>query len=74
MNILSYFASDADYVCFFIMSVYGQHHLRSSIKFAKYKIKPCILTARTVKSNFKGKIERSFSSDNAFSFMSCMNY
>ena len=34
------------------------------------KIKPGTLTAGTVKSNFKGTIERFVAKDNAFSFMS----
>ena len=33
------------------------------------KIKPGTLTAGTVKSNFKGTIERFVAKDNAFSFM-----
>ena len=52
------------------MSVYEQHHLRSSINFAMHKIKSGTLTARTVKNNFKGTIERFVASVNAFSFMS----
>ena len=51
-------------------SVYEQHHLRSSINFAMYKIKLGKVTTGTVKSNFKRTIERLFASDNAFSFMS----
>ena len=57
-------------VYFFARSVYEQQHLRSSIEFAMHKIKPGTLTARTVKSNFKGTIERFVARDNAFSFMS----
>ena len=49
---------------------YEPHHLRSSINLAMHKIKPGTLTAGTVKSNFKGTIERSVARDNAFSFMS----
>ena len=51
------------------ISVYEQNHLRSSINFAMHKIKPGTLTAGTVKSNFKGTIERFVAKDNAFSFM-----
>ena len=49
--------------------MYEQHHLRSSINFAMYKIKPGTLTAGTVKNNFKGTIERYVASDKVFSFM-----
>ena len=35
-----------------------------------HRIKPGTLTAGTVKSNFKGAIERFFARDNAFSFLS----
>ena len=35
-----------------------------------HKIKPGTLTAGTVKSNFKGTIERLVARNNAFSFMS----
>ena len=35
-----------------------------------HKIKPGTLTARTVKSTIKGRIEQFVSRDNAFSFMS----
>ena len=35
-----------------------------------YRIKLGTLTARTVKNDFKAKIERFVASDNAFSFMS----
>ena len=35
-----------------------------------YRIKLGTLTGRTVKNNFKAKIERFVASDNAFSFMS----
>ena len=38
--------------------------------FAMHKIKPSTLTTGTVKSNFKGTVERVVSRDNAFSFMS----
>ena len=38
--------------------------------FAMHKIKPSTLTTATVKSNFKGTVERVVSRDNAFSFMS----
>ena len=55
---------------FFARSVYEQHHLRLLIEFAMHKIKPGTLTARTVRSNFKGTIERFVARDNAFSFMS----
>ena len=51
-------------------SVYEQHHLRSSINFAMHKIKLGKVTTGTVKSNFQRTIERLFTSDNAFSFMS----
>ena len=44
--------------------------MRSSITFAMHKIKPVTLTAGTVKSNFKGTIERFLAGDNVFSFMS----
>ena len=44
--------------------------MRSSINFATQKIKPGALTAGTVKSNFKGTIERIVAKDNAFSFIS----
>ena len=63
------FGSDAHYI-FFVRSVYEQHHLHSSINFTIHKIKPGTLTAWTVKSNFKGTIERFVARDNAFSFMS----
>ena len=50
------------------MSVYDQQNLRSSINFAMHKIKPGTFTAGTVKSNFKGTIERFVViRDNAFS-------
>ena len=58
-----------DYI-FFARSVYDQHHLRSLINFAMHKIKPGTVTAGTVKSNFKGTMERFVARDNAFSFMS----
>ena len=64
-----YFASDADHI-FFTRSAYEQHYLRSSINFAMHKIKPGTLTARTIKSYFKGTTERFVARDNAFSFMS----
>ena len=35
-----------------------------------HKIQPSTLTIGTVKSNFKGTVERVVSRDNAFSFMS----
>ena len=44
--------------------------MRSSIKFAMHNVKPGALTTGTVKSNFKGRIERFVARDNAFSFMS----
>ena len=44
--------------------------MRSTINFIMLKIKPGTLTAGTVKSNFKGIIERFLARDNAFSFMS----
>ena len=69
LNFNHYFASDVDYI-FFTRFVYEQHHLRSSINIAMYKLKPGTLTAGTVKSNFKGTIERFVARDNAFSFMS----
>ena len=46
-----------------------QYYLRSSINFTMYKIKPGALMAGTVKSSFKGTIERFVARDNAFSFM-----
>ena len=54
----------------FARSVYKQHHLRSSINFVMYKIKPGTLTAGTVRTNFKGTIARFQARVNAFSFMS----
>ena len=56
MNFNQCFASDADYILF-AKSVYEQYHLPPSINFAMRKIKPGTLTAKTVKSNFKGKAE-----------------
>ena len=50
--------------------MYEQYHLRSSINIATHKIKPGTLTARTVKNNFKGTLERFVASDSAFSFIS----
>ena len=47
-----------------------QHHLRPSINFAKYSVKPDNLTAGTVKINFTETIKNFVASDNAFSFMS----
>ena len=70
LNFNQYFPSDAGYL-FFARSVYEQHHhVYSSINLAIYNIKPGILTAGTVKSNFKGTIERFLGRDNAISFMS----
>ena len=69
LNFNQYFASDADYILFARL-VHEQHHLLSSINFAMLKIKPGTLTAGTVKSNFKGTIEKFVAKDNAFSFMS----
>ena len=69
LNFNQYFASDAAYI-FFARSVYEQHHFRSSINFAMHKINPGTLTEGTVKSNFKGTIEKFVARDNAFSFMS----
>ena len=69
LNFNQYFASDADYI-FFARLVHEQHHLLSSINFAMQKIKPGTLTAGTVKSSFKGTIEKFVAKDNAFSFMS----
>ena len=67
LNFNQYFVSNADYTFF---TAYEQHHLRySSINFALHKIKPGTLTAGTVKSNFKGAIERFVASDIAFSFI-----
>ena len=48
------------------ISVYEQHHLRSSINFGMRKIKPGALIAGTVKRNFKGTIERFVARDNTF--------
>ena len=72
LNFNQYFVSDADYICF-IKSVYQQYHLHSSINFAMHKIRQGTLTARTVKNNFKGTIERFFANDNAFSAMGSVN-
>ena len=69
LNFKQYLASDADCI-FLARSVYEQHHLRSTINFAKHKIKPGTFTTGTVKNNFKGTIKRFVASDNAFSFMS----
>ena len=71
LNFNQYFGSDADYI-FFARLVHEQHHLLSSINFAMQKIKPGTLTAGTVKSSFKGTIEKFVAKDkdNAFSFMS----
>ena len=44
--------------------------MRSSINYAIHKIEPGTLTAETVTSSFKGKIERFVSRDKTFSFMS----
>ena len=52
-------------ISIFVSSVYQQHHLRSSIKFAMNKINP-----GTIKNNFKGTIERFFASDKAFPLLS----
>ena len=38
-----------------------------------HKIRQGTLTARTVKNNFKGTIERFFANDNAFSAMGSVN-
>ena len=64
-NFHQYLASGADYI-FSARSVYEQHLLRLSINFVMHKIKPGTLTAGTVKSNFKGTIERFVARDNAF--------
>ena len=69
LNFNQHFASDADYI-FFARSVYKHYHLRSSINFAMYKIKPNRITAGTVKSSFKGTIERIVARDNEFFFIS----
>ena len=69
LNFKQYFASDADYV-FFARSLYEQHHLRSSINFAIYKINPGKFTAGIFNSNFKRKVETFAASNNASSFMS----
>ena len=50
--------------------MYEQYHLRSSINFAMYKVKPGKSTAGTIKGNFKGTIERLVANDNTFSSMS----
>ena len=50
--------------------MYEELHLRSSINFAFHKFKPSTLTVGTVKSNFKGKIERFIADENTFTFMS----
>ena len=68
LNFNQGFGSDANYICF-ASSVYEQHHLRSSIRFAMHKIKPSTLTAGTVKSNFKETIETYVARKNTFSFM-----
>ena len=60
--------SDGDYILF-ARSVYGEHHLRSSINFAMHKTKAGALTEGIVKNNLKGTIERFIARDNAFSFM-----
>ena len=44
--------------------------MRSSVNFVMHKIKSGTLTAGTVKSNFKGTIERFVARDNSFPFMS----
>ena len=69
LNFNHYFASNTDYI-FFSRSVYEQHPLRPSMNFAMLKIKLGTLTAGTVKSCFKRKIESFVVRDNAFSFMS----
>ena len=50
--------------------MYEQHHLRSSINFAIYKISPGKFTAGIFNSNFKRKVETFAASNNASSFMS----
>ena len=52
--------------------MHDQRHLRSSINFVMTKIKPVTLTAGTVKSIIKGKIERFVVSNNVFSFLSAV--
>ena len=69
LNFNMHFASDADYI-FFARSAHEQYHPRSSIYFAMHKTKLGTLTPETVKSNFKGTIEKFVARDNAFSFMS----
>ena len=71
LNFNQSFASDADYI-FADRPVYVQYHLRSSINFAMHKnnIKPGIITAGTIKNNFKGTIERFVANDKGSSFMS----
>ena len=57
LNFNMHFASDADYI-FFARSAHEQYHPRSSVYFAMHKTKLGTLTPETVKSNFKGTIER----------------
>lgn len=52
--------------------MYEQYHLISSIEFAMHKIEPNALTARSIRSNFNGEIERLAVIDNAFSFISSL--
>ena len=49
--------------------VYEQHYVRSIINFAMPKNKSGTLTVVTVTNNFKGTVERFFTSDTAFLFM-----
>ena len=69
LNFNQYFASDADYI-FVPRSVYEWHNLLSSISFVIHRIKPNILTAGTIKYNFKGTIKSFVASDYAFLFIS----
>lgn len=69
LNFNQHFATNEDYILF-ARSAYEQHHLCSSLNFDMDKIKPTILTAGTVKSNFEGIIGRLVASDNVFSFTS----
>ena len=69
LNFNQYFVSNINYV-FFTRSAYEQCLLRSSTSFAMHQSKASTSTAGTVKSNFKGAIQRFVVRDNGFSFMS----
>ena len=53
---------------FSVRSMFEQHHLHLSMKFAMQKIKADALTAQTVKNILKKTIERFVASENTFSF------